>query len=91
MEKAAQRIVSLSLSVRQTESYVQGLLYPERNKKEPKPEPPVDPNVREVAEQLQRALGLKVHIEDHKGRGKVIIEYARLEDFDTLLEKLAGA
>jgi ParB family transcriptional regulator, chromosome partitioning protein len=50
----------------------------------------VDPNVREVQEQLQRALGLKVQIEDHNGRGKVIIEYARLEDFDTLLSQLAG-
>jgi ParB family chromosome partitioning protein len=91
IEKAAQRIASLSLSVRQTESYVQSLLYPERAKKEPKAEPPVDPNIREVAERLQRALGLKVHIDDHNGRGKVIIEYARLEDFDALLEQLAGA
>jgi len=91
IEKAAQRIVGLSLSVRQTETYVQGLLHPERAaKKEPKPEPPVDPNVREVQERLQRALGLKVHIEDHHGRGKVIIDYAKLEDFDTLLEQLAG-
>lgn len=91
IEKAAQRINSLSLSVRQTESYVQGLLHPERTaKKEPKSEPQIDPNVREVQEQLQRALGLKVHIEDHNGRGKVIIEYAKLEDFDTLLEQLAG-
>ncbi len=90
IEKAAQRIIGLSLSVRQTETYVQGLLHPERNKKEPKPEPPVDPNVKEVADRLQRALGLKVHIEDHHGRGKVIIEYAKLEDFDTLLEQLAG-
>ena len=91
IEKAAQRIVGLSLSVRQTETYVQGLLHPERAaKKEPKPEPPVDPNVREVQERLQRSLGLKVHIEDHHGRGKVIIEYAKLEDFDTLLEQLAG-
>jgi ParB family chromosome partitioning protein len=91
MEKAAQRVVALSLSVRQTESYVQGLIHPERTaKKEPKPVPPIDPNVREVQERLQRALGLKVHIEDHEGRGKVIIEYARLEDFDTLLETLAG-
>jgi ParB family chromosome partitioning protein len=69
---------------------VQGLLHPERNKKEPKPEPVIDPNVREVKDQLQRALGLKVTIEDRNGRGKVIIEYARLEDFDTLLEQLAG-
>jgi ParB family chromosome partitioning protein len=91
MEKAAQRILALSLSVRQTESYVQGLLHPERAlKKEPKPEPPVDPNVREVKERLQRALGLKVSIEDNNGRGKVIIEYSRLEDFDALLETLAG-
>jgi ParB family chromosome partitioning protein len=91
VEKAAHRVVNLSLSVRQTEAYVQSLLHPERAaKKEPKPEPPVDPNVREVEERLQRALGLKVHIEDRKGRGKVIIEYARLEEFDTLLEQLAG-
>jgi len=91
MEKVAQRIMSLSLSVRQTENYIQGLLHPEKAaKKDPKPEPPIDPNIREVQERLQRALGLKVHIEDHNGRGKVIIEYARLEDFDTLLEQLAG-
>jgi ParB family chromosome partitioning protein len=91
MEKAAQRIVALSLSVRQTESYVQGLMNPEKaTKKKPKTEAPVDPNVREVQERLQRALGLKVSIDDHKGRGKVIIEYAQLEDFDTLLERLAG-
>src|ERR1039457_1601519 len=51
MEKAAQRVVALSLSVRQTETYVQGLLHPERNKKEPKPEPVIDPNVREVKDQ----------------------------------------
>jgi ParB family chromosome partitioning protein len=91
MEKAAKRVIDLSLSVRQTETYVQGLLHPERAmKKEPKPEPPVDPNIREVQERLQRALGLKVHIEDHSGRGKVIIEYGKLEDFDALLETLAG-
>jgi ParB family chromosome partitioning protein len=91
MEKAAQRAIQLSLSVRQTENMVQQILNPEKAKaKEEKPEPTIDPNVREVADQLQRALGLKVSIEDKKGRGRVIIEYAKLEDFDALLEKLAG-
>jgi ParB family transcriptional regulator, chromosome partitioning protein len=91
IEKAAQRIVALSMSVRQTETYVQGLIDPSRkNKKEPKAKPPVDPNVRDAQEQLQRALGLKVTIEDRDGRGKVIIEYGRLEDFDALMERLAG-
>ena len=91
MEKAAQRIAALSLSVRQTESYVQGLIDPSRKaKKEPRPAPQVDPNVRDAQERLQRSLGLKVSIEDHNGRGKVIIEYGRLEDFDALMERFAA-
>lgn len=90
LEKVANRVASLSLSVRQTETMVQGILNPEAHeKKEPKPEPPVDPNVREVKDRLQQALGLKVTIEDKNGRGRVIIEYAKLEDFDTILERLA--
>jgi ParB family chromosome partitioning protein len=49
---------------------------------------PLDPNVREARDLLQRALGLKVTIEDKNGRGRVIIEYSRLEDFDALMERL---
>jgi ParB family chromosome partitioning protein len=91
MEKAAQRIAALSMSVRQTESYVQGLIDPSRKVgKEPKLKLPLDPNVRDAQDQLQRALGLKVTIDDHKGRGKVIIEYARLEDFDALMQRITG-
>ena len=90
MEAAAQLIVDRSLSVRQTESYVQDFIDPSRKaKKRPKPPAPVDANVRDAQERLQRALGLKVTIEDHSGRGKVIIEYARLEDFDALMERFA--
>jgi ParB family transcriptional regulator, chromosome partitioning protein len=89
--KAAQKVTALSLSVRQTESYVQGLLNPEKTGKgEQKEKAPVDPNVREARDLLQRALGLKVSIEDKNGRGRVIIEYSRLEDFDALLEALTG-
>ena len=89
--KAAQRVTALSMSVRQTESYVHGLLDPEKkSKSEEKAKQPLDPNVREARDRLQRALGLKVHIEDKNGRGRVIIEYARLEDFDALVEALGG-
>lgn len=88
IEKAAQRVVTLSLSVRQTESYVQGILQPDRKpESQPKLKLPLDPNVRDAQDRLQRALGLKVSIEDRNGRGKVIIEYARLEDFDAMLER----
>jgi ParB family transcriptional regulator, chromosome partitioning protein len=91
--KAAQKVSALSMSVRQTESYVQGLLNPEKKqpKGEEKEKQPVDPNVREAKDRLQRALGLKVSIEDKNGRGRVIIEYSRLEDFDALLETIAGS
>ena len=90
MDQAAKLVVDRGLSVRNTEAWVSAKLNPVKVEKTPKPEVPEDPNVREVREQLQRALGLKVTIDDHKGRGKVIIEYSRLEDFDTLLEQLAG-
>ncbi len=90
IQKAAQKVLALSMSVRQTESYVQGILHPERKqaKTEEEKKPAIDPNVREAQEQMQRALGLKVRIEDKKGRGRVIIEYSGLEDFDALLETL---
>ena len=84
--KAAQKVVALSMSVRQTESYVQGLVNPEKRPADKKVKEPLDPNVREARDLLQRALGLKVVIEDRKGKGRVIIEYSSLSDFDALLE-----
>jgi ParB family chromosome partitioning protein len=89
VERAAQKISSLSLSVRQTENLIQNMMNPEmRVRRVAKDEPALDPNVRAAKDQLQQVLGLKVQIEDKNGRGKVIIEYARLEDFDALMEKL---
>jgi ParB family chromosome partitioning protein len=85
---AAQKVTALAMSVRQTESYVQRIVSPESRSGDERKEKIVDPNVREVQESLQRALGLKVRIEDRKGRGRVIIEYAQLEEFDRLLERL---
>ncbi|HTV06959.1 MAG TPA: ParB/RepB/Spo0J family partition protein [Acidobacteriaceae bacterium] len=86
--KASQKIVALSMSVRQTESYVQGIVNPEKRKAAEKVKEPLDPNVREARDLLQRALGLKVTIEDRKGKGRVIIEYSSLSDFDALLETI---
>jgi len=90
---AAQKVMALSLSVRQTESYVQGLINPEaKEKKKDKLETqPEDPNVREAQDRLRRHLGLKVRIEDKNGKGKVIIEYSGLEDFDSIVTALGGS
>jgi len=92
MVAAAQKIQALSLSVRGTENYVKGLLDPERKlgKVQAVEEPEIDPNVKAAQDQLQRTLGLKVRIEDTRGKGRVVIEYSTLEDFDTLLEMLSA-
>jgi ParB family chromosome partitioning protein len=88
---AAQKVMALSMSVRQTESYVMGLLNPEaKQNKQDKPEETVDPNVREAENKLRGSLGLRVKIEDKDGKGRVIIEYGGLEDFDTLITALGG-
>lgn len=87
---AAQKVISLGLNVRATESLVAGLLNPEGKAKVEKPAKAVDPNVRDAQEQLRRSLGLKVTIEDKKGKGRVIIEYGGVEDFDSILEALGS-
>lgn len=78
------KLIAEGASVRRAEKVVSDILHP---RPEPigKPAPPADPNVRAAEMQLQQALGLKVTVEDHKGRGKVIIEYANLDDFEVLM------
>ncbi len=87
----ASRVKEQALSVRQTEALVQNLLRPPvAAPGKDKAKPPQDPNVHDAALSLQRRLGLKVTIEDKKGKGRVIIEYAKLEDFDHLLSALGA-
>ncbi len=92
MNSAAQKIIALSMSVRQTETYVHGLMNPESKPSKLErlaaTQEARDPNVHEAQNRLQRALGLRVRIEDKNGKGRVIIDYANVEDFDTLLNAL---
>ncbi len=86
MLKLAQRAVQLSMSVRQVEGAAYNHTHPEPAVA--KPERLLDPNVREAEQQLQRSLGLRVQIQDKKGKGKIVLEYKSLEDFDRVLEML---
>jgi len=89
MAAAASKVIVLAMSVRQTETFVQGLINPEaKAKKEKAVIEPQDPNVREARDLIQRRLGLKVRIEDKSGKGRVIIEYSGIEDFDSILSAL---
>lgn len=91
LEKAAHEILHKQLSVRQTEELVSRLLNPEvtENTVE-QTQTAIDPNVREAQRSLERFLGVKVEIQDRKGRGKIILKYSSLEDFDRIVEVLGA-
>ena len=83
IEKMAKRAIANSLSVRQTEVAVTNLVQPLETIGKVRI---VDPNVKEAEQELQRALGVRVTITDRNGRGKILLEYSSLEDFDRILE-----
>ncbi|HET9838533.1 MAG TPA: ParB/RepB/Spo0J family partition protein [Candidatus Angelobacter sp.] len=91
LDRVAREVIEKQLSVRQTEELAGRLLNPEvPAEKSEKPEAPVDPNVREAQRTLERSLGVKVEIQDRKGKGKIILKYGSLEDFDRILEALGA-
>ena len=91
MERAAREVIEKQLSVRQTEELVGKLLNPQAAEQKPeKPARQVDPNVRDAQRSLESSLGVKVEIQDRKGKGKIILKYGSLEDFDRIVEALAA-
>jgi len=91
LERAVREIIEKQLSVRQTEELVARLLNPQAaEQKQEKPAVPIDPNVREAQRSLASSLGVKVETHDRKGKGKIILKYGSLEDFDRIVEALAA-
>ena len=91
LSAAAQKVVRDGLSVRQTEELVSHLVWlgpvgdKESKERQQKAE---DPNVRAARMDLEQRLGCRVKIQDKNGKGKVVIEYKSLEDFDRIVEAL---
>lgn len=81
---AARVVVSKALSVRQTEALVRNLL---ANKGKPKAAAQrLDPNVRQLQDELSEKLGAKVQIQHTaKGKGKVVLNYNSLAELDGIL------
>jgi ParB family chromosome partitioning protein len=91
LEDAAREAIQKQLSVRQTEDLAGRLLNPEQPGQKPeKPDRALDPNVREAQRALERALGVKVEIHDRNGKGKIILRYGSLEDFDRIVDALSA-
>ena len=88
--KVAERAIKDHLSVVQLEDLVFEINVPVEKGAETPQARWVDPNVRAAQQELERVLGVRVRIRDRKGKGKIVIEYATLEDFDGVLEMLKG-
>lgn len=50
----------------------------------------VDPNVRAAQMELEQLLGMRVRIRDRKGKGKIVIEYSTVDDYERVVEALRG-
>jgi ParB family chromosome partitioning protein len=50
----------------------------------------VDPNVKAAQTDLERMLGVRVRIRDRKGKGKIVIEYHTVDDYERVVEMIRG-
>jgi len=89
IRRIAKEIVSKHLSTIQTEALIFNLKNPSSENGHGQAIRPADPNVRAAERELEQALGVRVFIKDRKGKGRIIIEYATLEDFDRIVEALS--
>ncbi|MGA1984614.1 MAG: ParB/RepB/Spo0J family partition protein [Acidobacteriaceae bacterium] len=90
MVSAGLRIAGMELTVRQAAGFVDDLMAGRKGMTE-KPaakERVVDPNVRAAEQKLREKLGLRVQIDDKGGKGRVVIGYSGVEEFDRILEAL---
>jgi ParB family chromosome partitioning protein len=50
----------------------------------------VDPNVRAAQTDMERTLGMRVRIRDRHGKGRIVIEYASVDDYERVTGMLRG-
>jgi ParB family chromosome partitioning protein len=50
----------------------------------------MDPNVRAAQADMERTLGMRVRIRDRHGKGRIVIEYASVDDYERVTGMLRG-
>ncbi|MGB9235863.1 MAG: ParB/RepB/Spo0J family partition protein [Terriglobales bacterium] len=88
----AQRAIEERFSVADLEDLVKGVSVPHTYPRVAKGGGArwVDPNVKAAQRSLEEVLGMRVRIRDRRGRGKIVIEYATIDDFERVLGMLRG-
>ena len=84
---AARTVVGKGFSVRQTEALVRKLL--DAKNKQPVSAKTLDPNIRQLQDELSQKLGTKVQIQhSNKGKGKLVLNYNSLDELDGILQHI---
>jgi ParB family chromosome partitioning protein len=85
--EVGQLVAKKGLSVRETEALVRKLIKP-KGPASAKP-PVIDPNVRQLENELGERLGARVQIQQSRGgTGKLVIAYNSLDELDGILEHI---
>jgi ParB family transcriptional regulator, chromosome partitioning protein len=81
---AYREVIAKALSTRETEKLVRNLKLGRRRRRE---SPAVDPDLRSLVEELQRALGTKIRVlpKARSNKGKIEIEYYSLPDLERII------
>jgi len=89
---AAARVVTGSLSVRETERLVHGLLNPAKRAARRRSKPAYDADTARLENEMGEALGAVVHIEPgRQGAGRIVIRYSTLEQLDGIVDRFGLA
>jgi ParB family chromosome partitioning protein len=84
--QAARSVVGKGLSVRQTEALVRNLV---AKKDQPTPTKGIDPNIRQLQDDLSQRLGTRVQIQHSaRGKGKLVLAYNSLDELDGILSHI---
>ena len=85
---AARSVVGKGLSVRQTEALVRNLLA-QQQQDQVVPNKQIDPNIRQLQDDLSGRLGARVQIQHTaKGKGKLVLNYNSLDELDGILSHI---
>lgn len=87
-KKAADEVIKMKLSVRETERLVKRYLSESKKRKIDKNKKSVE--VIEIEERLKEIFGTKVEIVSNSKKGKIMIEYYSNEELDRILELVSN-
>jgi ParB family chromosome partitioning protein len=88
-DELARRIVAEGLSVRAVEEIVALGARPAQKSREPGVKGPVAPALKDLADRLSDALETRVKVELGQRKGKIVVEFATLDDLERIVRAMS--